>query len=59
MGDLKWEALAHAYEMMGETVVDPSLWPAVMDLLCDAVGASGGVLFGPRCTSTCPDRFVR
>ena len=44
MGDLKWEALARAYEMMGETVVDPSLCAAVMDLLCDAVGASGGVL---------------
>jgi DNA-binding CsgD family transcriptional regulator len=44
MGDLKWEAFARANRMMGETVADPSLWPTVMDLVCEAVGATGGVL---------------
>jgi DNA-binding CsgD family transcriptional regulator len=44
MGDLKWEALARAKNIMGETVTDPSLWPTVMDLICEAVGATAGVL---------------
>jgi hypothetical protein len=44
MGDLKWDALTRANEMMGETVIDPSHWPTVLDLICEAVGAAGGVL---------------
>jgi len=44
MGDLKWDALARANKLMGETVIDPSRWPAVLAIICEAVGATGGVL---------------
>ena len=44
MGDLKWEALARANDVMGATVTDPSLWPTVMGLICEGIGATGGVL---------------
>jgi hypothetical protein len=37
-------ALARAKEMLGETVVDPSAWPRVMDAICQAVDAAGAVL---------------
>jgi DNA-binding CsgD family transcriptional regulator len=44
MGDRGSYALACAYDMMGETVLDPARWPAVMDAICEAVGAAGAVL---------------
>jgi len=36
--------LARSLVALGETVVDPSVWPDVMERLCEAVGATGAGL---------------
>src|SRR5579871_700513 len=40
-----WAALQQAQRRLGETILDPSLWPSVMDAICAAVGAGGCLLF--------------
>jgi DNA-binding CsgD family transcriptional regulator len=45
MSDPNSASVDLANEMMGETVVDPTVWPKVMDAICEAIGATGAVLF--------------
>src|SRR5262245_60094489 len=43
-GQLDPRALAQASDRLGETVLDPSQWPDVMEALCSATGSTGAVL---------------
>lgn len=44
MGDFKSDKMAEACLALGETIIDPSLWPQVMERICEAVGSTGSLL---------------
>jgi DNA-binding CsgD family transcriptional regulator len=44
MRELDANRLLKASELLGETVIDPAVWPQAMDEICRAVSATGAVL---------------
>jgi DNA-binding CsgD family transcriptional regulator len=44
MDTVSLDELARVSCDLGETIVDPSIWPAMMERICSAAGASGAVL---------------
>jgi len=44
MRNVKADELARACFDLGDTVIDPSLWPKVMDSICQAAGTEGAAL---------------
>jgi DNA-binding CsgD family transcriptional regulator len=44
MRDVKPDELKRAYRELGETIVDPSTWPRIMEKISAAVGATGALL---------------
>jgi DNA-binding CsgD family transcriptional regulator len=44
MSDVSPDEFASAYHALGETIIDPSTWPKVMERICGAVGATGALL---------------
>lgn len=41
------DQLAQTHAALGETVIDPSHWPDVMERICEVIGAFGAVLMQP------------
>jgi DNA-binding CsgD family transcriptional regulator len=58
-------SLAKASKLFGDAVIDPAVWPRIMEEICAAVGATGAIMLQaedrtpdiPRTTSV--DEFVR
>jgi hypothetical protein len=44
MHGVKADPLEKASTLLGDTVLDPAVWPLAMDEICRAVGASGAML---------------
>src|SRR5215471_17924772 len=44
MGEVRPDRLESACKFLGDTVLDPAVWPQVMDEICRAVGATGSGL---------------